>query len=210
MSVYSGHKKVHGLNYMVINAPNGLIVSFRGPYTGRHNDNFAVQKSDLLNHLRYEVFHCFFSVTKLNGTRCFSDKVNAESETAEADWKIFGDSIYAQTSHFRRMFRMVRNNPSRSRRNLNFDRVRVSVEWSIGYWQNIFRLLDSKKSLKLFGHVSPNELCTVSLFLSNCKICLAGNQVSLYFMVPPPSLDEYLSGEAIRPPPLVIPEVFEL
>mmetsp|Transcript_15826 Transcript_15826/g.19209 ORF Transcript_15826/g.19209 Transcript_15826/m.19209 type:complete len:174 (-) Transcript_15826:599-1120(-) len=44
MSVYSGHKKAYGLNYMVINAPNGLIISFRGPYTGRHNDNFAVQK----------------------------------------------------------------------------------------------------------------------------------------------------------------------
>jgi hypothetical protein len=36
--VYSGHKKLHGLNWQAITTPNGLISSFIGPYEGLTND----------------------------------------------------------------------------------------------------------------------------------------------------------------------------
>jgi hypothetical protein len=37
-TVYSGHKRAHGMNWQAIVTPNGLVSSLAGPFAGTNND----------------------------------------------------------------------------------------------------------------------------------------------------------------------------
>ena len=50
--VYSGHKRVHGLKFQSVQAPNGIIANMLGPMEGRRHDAAMLAESGLLNQLQ--------------------------------------------------------------------------------------------------------------------------------------------------------------
>ena len=53
-SVYSGHKKCHGLKWQGINSPDGIIQFLHGPFSGKAHDTAILEESNLLQVLRAE------------------------------------------------------------------------------------------------------------------------------------------------------------
>lgn len=69
-------------------------------------------------------------------------------------------------------------------------KVRSSVEWLFGEIANSFKFLDFKKNSKI-ELSSVRKLYVVSAILRNALRCLCGNQVSEYFDLDPPNLNDY-------------------
>ena len=72
--------------------------------------------------------------------------------------------------------------------NANF---RISVEWGFKDVRHLFTSLDFKYGLKLYQN-QVAKMYLVGTLLTNCHICLYGNQTSKYFNLKPPSLEQYL------------------
>ena len=66
-----------------------------------------------------------------------------------------------------------------------------------------WRALDMKTTVKIFE--SPvGKVYDVALLLTNCVTCCYGNEVCSKFLVAPPTMSEYLSGESMP-----VPTIFE-
>ncbi|XP_061188015.1 uncharacterized protein LOC133196090 [Saccostrea echinata] len=50
-TIYSGHKRIHGLKFQSVMAPNGLIANLSGPYEGKRHDAGIFRESNLANDL---------------------------------------------------------------------------------------------------------------------------------------------------------------
>lgn len=70
--------------------------------------------------------------------------------------------------------------------------VRESVEWGFKLITTKWAFLNYKHNMKIF--VQPvGKYYKVAAFLTNLHTCLEGNQISTFFDIKPPSLDEYLN-----------------
>ncbi len=49
--IYSGHKRMHCLNYQAVTAPDGLCIHFFGPVVGSRHDSTLLRLSGLYNYL---------------------------------------------------------------------------------------------------------------------------------------------------------------
>ena len=49
--IYSGHKRMHCLNYQVVTTPDGLALHFYGPLEGARHDITLLRESRLLEYL---------------------------------------------------------------------------------------------------------------------------------------------------------------
>ncbi|KAF0720857.1 hypothetical protein AaE_010263 [Aphanomyces astaci] len=49
--IYSGHKRIHCLNYQGVTAPDGICVHFFGPVEGRRHDATMLRESGLIKYL---------------------------------------------------------------------------------------------------------------------------------------------------------------
>ena len=49
--IYSGHKRVHCLNYQVVTTPDGLALHFFGPLEGARHDVTLLRESRLLDYI---------------------------------------------------------------------------------------------------------------------------------------------------------------
>ena len=70
--------------------------------------------------------------------------------------------------------------------------ARVAVEWYFGLSTNRFhfiKLKDVQKTLQMPIH----EWHMATVLMANIHNCLHPNQISQYFNVKPPSLDDYLN-----------------
>ena len=67
--------------------------------------------------------------------------------------------------------------------------VRTSVEWLFGDIINYFKFLDFKKNLKI-QLSSVGKMYVVCAILRNALTCLYGNQISEFFEMEPPTLQE--------------------
>lgn len=68
--------------------------------------------------------------------------------------------------------------------------VRQVVEWGFGKTVALLAFLDFKKSQKIILQNVP-QMYKVGTILTNCHTCLYGSQISMYFGLRPPSLQEY-------------------
>ncbi|KAF0724850.1 hypothetical protein Ae201684P_020504 [Aphanomyces euteiches] len=78
--------------------------------------------------------------------------------------------------------------------NSSMSAVRESVEWSFHIVKSLWSHVSFDKKMKV-RNCPVGMLWLVATLLTNCHTCLKphGNQVSLYFSLLPPTLDEYLS-----------------
>ena len=105
---------------------------------------------------------------------------------------LYGDPAYPLTLHLQSPFRDVVLTPEMRAFNKSMSSTRVSVEWNFGEVVESFRFLDFKKNLKILLS-SVGKMYIVCVILQNAITCLYGNQVSEYFDLDPPTVQEYFS-----------------
>ena len=74
--------------------------------------------------------------------------------------------------------------------NTSMSRVWVVVEWVFGDIINYFKFLDFKKNLKV-GLSAIGKMYISCALIQNAHTCLYENNVSKYFNVQPPTLEQY-------------------
>lgn len=103
--VYSGYKKVHGLKFQSVTAPNGLIVDFFGPVLGRRGDGYMLGKSGLYGRMQ--------RLCLLTG----------------APYYVYGDPAYPQSQYILRGFKGPATAAQKAF-SKSMSSARVSVEWN--------------------------------------------------------------------------------
>lgn len=168
-SVYSGHKRHHGLNYQGLTAPDGIIVDLDGPYEGRLHDATLMRESNLI--VRFTEF-----------TRGFKDR-----------YQIYGDLGYPIRDVLITPYKNIHGR-TLTRDQLAFNQAmssnRIAVEWSFGKTLRLFedcRWLAHQRILQN----APSTAYVVATLLTNAHTCLRGSQIGNKFGLQPPSLDEY-------------------
>ena len=165
--MFNGHKRTHGLKFQLVTAPDGMIVHLSGPWVGCCNDARMLRESNL-NSLLAD--HC---------------------STADGRYVLYGDSGYPQQTYIRTPYRVGQLTPAHESFNSAMSRVRQTVEWGFRDIVTTFAFLDFKKNLKVL--LQPvGKLYFVGAILTNVYTCMHGNNTASYFMLDPPTLDEYL------------------
>ena len=159
--LYNGHKKVHGIKFQSVAAPNGLIANLFGLVEGRRHDSAILAKSGLL-----QMLECY-SVARHGSTLC-----------------IYGDPAYPLRPQLQRTFRSAQITNVQNEWNKAMSSVRVSVEWVFGDVINYYQFLDFRKNLKI-------QLGAVGKMYIVCDSCFYGNSTTLFFDCNPPSIQEY-------------------
>ena len=166
--IYSGHKRRHCLNYQGLTTPDGLCIHFFGPLEGCRHDVTLLRLSKL------EAF--FESNFDIFDGCC-----------------IYGDPAYPISKWIISGFKGNNLDEWKLQFNASMSSVRQSVEWNFGRMKILWAFVTYKMQQKIMlSNVGATVL--VAMFLTNCHCCYnGGNQISEYFELCPPSLDEYLS-----------------
>jgi nuclease HARBI1 len=107
---------------------------------------------------------------------------------------IYGDPAYPLSSVLLRPFRGAAvASEAEAEFNTAMSSVRESVEWSFGAVTNLFQALSFSRKEKMMERPLAQSY-QVATLLFNCRTCLReGNQISSYFAVDPPQLQDYLA-----------------
>ena len=165
--LYNGHKRHHALKYQVVSTPNGLVANLYGPVEGKRHDCALLAMSGLLQALQQ-----------------FSHGPNGELLC------IYGDSAYPLRRHLLSPYAGANLNQQQKDFNKSMSTERVSVEWVFGGIINTFKHTDFKKNIKV-GLSSVGKMYKVSALLTNAHGCLYRNQISQFYNIDPPLLEQY-------------------
>tara|TARA_R110002050_G_scaffold98028_1_gene203716 strand:+ start:121 stop:1380 length:1260 start_codon:yes stop_codon:yes gene_type:complete len=168
-AAYSGYLKGHGINFQGGTLPNGISIVFLPMETARRSDP----------HL-YRVTMTEESLAAISGRK-------------GRPCRGYADKLYPFKEH---LVRTPKGKLSKGEETLRkaFSAVRNSVEWGFGFDTNNFTGNDYFRRLKILQSAAGLGVITwVCSFFSNCIACMrGGNQVSSYFNLTPPTLEEYL------------------
>ena len=146
--------------------PNGLIGDMSDVYSCRHNDLHVLRQSHM------------------------NDRIRGAQIGQVNQFCVYGDSAYHEMSHVTRKFTVNLND-----RKIIMNRIMSSCRESIEHincaYKSELSFITHKEKLKLRqGNVRNFLICQTVLI--NMYTCLVGNQVSLYFQLPPPSLEDFM------------------
>lgn len=165
---YSGHKRMHCLNYQTLSTPDGLIFALHGPVEGRRHDLTLLRNSGWVTVLQ----------------ECLS--------TAERQFYIFGDQAYLLRPWMMRPF-IGNLTALQELQNAQMSSIRVSVEHNYKDLKQLWVSQDFARNLKV-RQAPIGLLYKASALLLNFRTCAYScGQTSARFNVVPPSLEEYLS-----------------
>jgi hypothetical protein len=181
---YNRWNGIHGLKILTYNLPNGLIGGSYGPVSNRRNDRIVVEWSEIDDHL--------------------TDLQNVMMQEQGDNWpgyySFFADQGFS-AGHWnclRTRHRPTINVPLTARQveeNTYTNKVRESIEWGYGETKNKWHGLD--RHYQKFLDRDMELVCSevrVALLLTNITTCMRnGNQVSEYFDLDVPSLNDYLT-----------------
>ncbi|CAN8023026.1 unnamed protein product [Ixodes persulcatus] len=162
---FSGHKRMHVVKYQSIMCPNGIVCQLDGPYPGRRHDAGILRDSGLYSKL--------------------------ERLVGNQDLVIYGDPAYPLKPLLLKPYGGSSLTPTQQAFNFGMSRVRQAVEWGCGKVVAEFAFLDFKKNQKLLRQ-QVEQMYKVGTILCNCHTAIYGSQVTSYFNLDPPSLQEYL------------------
>jgi len=167
--IYSGHKRMHCLNYQAVSAPDGICIHFWGPLEGRRHDSTMLLQSGLL------------------------EALDSDPDLFRDNW-IYGDPAYGINSHVLSGFKGNQLSERQRRMNSDMSRVRQSVEWNFKIMKCLWAFVSYKNQSKI--RLSPvGKIAALAMFLTNCHCCFYGNQISSFFGLQPPTLESYLNYE---------------
>ena len=148
-------------------APNGLFVDFYGPAIGRRHDVYVLRKSALLARL------------------------SAALVTRDETYYIYGNPAYVLRSTLQVGYKGTSLTDAQQQFNAAMSGVRVSVEWGFAEVVRYWPFVDVKNALQI-GMSPVGTYYMVAVLLTNFKNCVEPNQISQFFQMLPPSLQEYL------------------
>ncbi|CAB1099103.1 unnamed protein product [Ectocarpus sp. CCAP 1310/34] len=169
---YNGYKRKHAIKFQGVVTPDGLFVELYGAVVGTRHDGHLLAQSALLEKLQTHM-------NSPSGHR----------------YCLYGNPAYGQTDHIQCPFSVSVNGPlTPAMRNFNksMSRCRVTVEWGFKEMTSKWAFIDMKCQHKFLLSPVATQY-KVATLLSNFHSCLnGGNQISQYFGVEPPTLEEYL------------------
>lgn len=165
--IYSGHKRFHCLSYQALTAPDGICLHFFGPIEGRRHDTTLLRLSGLLAFIGRH-------------PNIFNSRY------------IYGDPAYGTSKYILSGFKDATLSAEQQEFNKLMSRVRQSVEWNFKVMKSLWAFITYKNLSKI--RLSPvAKIVCVAMLLTNCHCCHeGGNQISKYFEIDPPTLEEYL------------------
>lgn len=170
-AVYSGHKRIHCLIYQTVTTPDGLMFGMYGPVEGRRHD-----------------------LTLLRESRW--DDIWREALFIDGEWfYVYGDSAYLLRPWMMRPFTRGVCSAEETFFNTRMSEVRVCVEQNYKDLKQLWCSQDFARRLKV--RQAPIALLyKMSALLTNFRTCLyKDGQITEFFDVPAPSLEEYLAAE---------------
>ena len=176
-SVYSGHKRFHGLKYQSLLAPDGMFLDMYGPVEGRIHDVTMLAESKLEQRLWRPLRDAWLA---LGGAPRFC---------------IFGDGAYKRSEIMMSSYLRVgrRNTTLQKQMNEWMSQTRARVEWGFAIVLKKFPLLHRLKSRRAGARQTPVALWwQACVLLSNFHNCYSPNQVSQHFECRPPTIRNYL------------------
>lgn len=114
-----------------------------------------------------------------------------ERLTGNEDFVVYGDPAYPLRPLLMKPYGGSHLSPAQQAFNCGMSAVREAVEWGFGKVLAEFAFLDFKKNQKLLWQ-QVAAMYKVATILSNCHTTIYGSQVSSYFSLQPPKLQEYL------------------
>jgi hypothetical protein len=165
-SVWSGHKRVHGLKFQAVLLPDGMFGMLYGPVEARRHDVTLLRESGL--------WHIF------------------QTTQALQNFYIFGDMGYVNSRWLLTPVKGIMLDGEQAKWNKLCRSGRITVEWAFGNLQQKWSHLMFKPSMKVFL-VPTAKMYIVAAFLCNLHNCLYPNQTSQYFRCNPPSLEDYVT-----------------
>ncbi len=159
-TLFSGHKRYHGLKYQHVTAPNGMIVHCFGPFEGRRHDSAMLRESGLM------------------------DLIEPIKDRTGRQLALYRDGGYPLCPYLLSPYRGPQNR-QQTALNKEMARARVSVEWGFGKVVTLFAFVNFYANQKFFLQpVGP--YFTVASLLTNCHTCLYGSEIAELFDLPPP------------------------
>lgn len=169
-SVYSGHKKAHGIKYQAVVTPDGLVSSLTGPWMGPVNDWAMWQRSGIESAIR---------------------EVLKDHEPLY----LFGDPAYRASFGVACPFEDPRGRgflpDNKAAFNTALSSVRIAVEQAFGRTQVLWTYTAFSKGLTA-GQQPIAAHFFIAVLLSNCYTCFYGSPAGNRFLVPPLSIEAYL------------------
>ncbi|XP_048577691.1 uncharacterized protein LOC116607814 [Nematostella vectensis] len=165
--MYNVHKRVHGIKFQSVVAPNGLIANLFGPVEGKRHDERMLQMSGLLHQLQQ------YSVDQARQPLC-----------------IYGDPAYPLRVQLQAPYKHAHLTADQEAFNSSMSKVRSAVEWVFGDIISYFAFLDFKKNLKI-GLSPVGTMYAACALLRNAHTCLYSSMSSSFFDLEPPTIQEY-------------------
>jgi hypothetical protein len=180
---FSGHKWDHGVHFLGVQAPIGLLIDFSGPWEGRHQDKWMLKVSKLLE--RFEACMIWAATQSFGSARWIAQL-----------FYLFGDAGFTLRPWLQVQFSGRHLTAAQTACNFSLSHTRIANEWIFGRMEQLWKFLSREGELKILrGNVGP--LITVTAILTNALTCCdGGNQTSEYFGLTHlvPSLEEYFGG----------------
>ena len=167
---YDRHKKGHGLKFQTLEGPDGLGISCARAFDGRRGDGFIFRQSNLENFWR--------------------------SHPIATNYRKLADSAYPTTNWTLSLFKRLPGQnlpPDRHAFNSTYSPMRTCVEWGYEKVVRHWAYIDFKKQMKI-EKVRMEAMWHAAFWLTNVITCIRrGNQISEYFELLPPPVEEYLA-----------------
>ena len=165
---YSGYKRTHCQNYQGVVAPDGLIVHCDGPYVGSKNDLNMLFDSGL--------------EAKLDPL------VHQQGRTL----MIYADLIYKGQRLVMTGYEAAAPHSEERRYNTFMSRLRVHIETAFGKITTLFAGTDLKRVQRTgLSPTASQYLCCV--LFANIHTCMHPDDVNVPWLIPPPTVEEYLA-----------------
>ena len=167
---YNGHKRVHALKYQCVTVADGLIFHMYGPIEGRRHDSGVLAESGLLQQLQQHM-------EVPGGGRVYA---------------IYGDAAYPLSTYIQKAFQGAALTPEQLLFNTLMNSARQTVEWEFGQILSLWAYVDFKKQQKIFLQPVSIHYKVAALMTNLRTIVRKGNNISKFFGLKPPTLDQYL------------------
>ena len=176
--LYSYKDHSHGVKFQGVITPDGMLRMMFGPFYGRRHDGALLNASQLIEDME-----------------AIEEKLRVNDDL-EGHYRLLGDSAYRLSRFLLRPFKGAVLSRAENRVNYEFARCRISIEWGFGVVATLWRSMALKAEQQMLV-IPCARHWIVSVFLTNCYVCLYGkdssNTASL-FDLDPPTLEEYVSG----------------
>jgi hypothetical protein len=168
-TVWSGHKRAHGLKFQSLMAPCGLVLDLAGAYPGGRNDAILLRWAGLEEEL---------------------EAINAEEE--EDEFVLYGDSAYSAARYVLTAYGGGAT-PAQLRWNTEMNAVRTSVEWGFAKIVQHCAYFQCPTQLRLRQQPLGHMYATAVLITNIHSLLYGGGTTQAFFACDMPfSLEWYL------------------